>query len=121
VAYTSDESGRYEVYIQAFPNPGGKWLISAGGGSSPEWAPTGQELFYVAPGNKLMVVTLKMGADSVQPSAPHELFAMPGGSAYRVAADGKRFLISTPLESGAKPLQVIINWPPLLMKRVPAE
>jgi eukaryotic-like serine/threonine-protein kinase len=77
VAYQSDESGRYEIYLQAFPEPRGATRISTGGGQFPEWAPSGRELFYVSPDNKLMAVSLKIGGVSVQPSAPRELFPLP--------------------------------------------
>ncbi len=119
VAYTSDESGRYEVYIQSFPEPKRKWQISMGGGGSPEWGPAGDELFYIGPGNKLMSVKLKVGAESVEPSTPRELFSVAGP--YRVALDGKRFLVLAGSESGPPPLQLILNWPALLKKRTPPE
>lgn len=130
VAYTSDESGHNEVYVQAFPEPRGKWQISAGGGASPEWDPGGHELFYLAPGAKLMAVKLKMGVDSVEPSVPRELFSLPGegpssgapvDGAYRVAHDGKRFLVRTPVERGGQPLQVMVNWLAPLQKGASVE
>ena len=116
MAYSSDETGHHEVYVQAFPEPRGKWQISVGGGSSPEWDPGGQELFYVAPGSKLMAVKLKPGTDSVDPSAPRELFSLssdrnaPFDGIYRFAPDGKRILVRLPLARGALPLQVLVNW-----------
>jgi serine/threonine protein kinase len=55
LAYVSDESGRYEVYVQSFPGPGGKWRISSDGGTEPAWSPSGRELFY-RQGSKMMVV-----------------------------------------------------------------
>ena len=83
VAYTSDESGRYEIYVQSFPEPKRKWQISMGGGMLPQWGAGGQELFYVAPNGKLMSVKLKVGADSVEPSAPRELFSVCWRAATR--------------------------------------
>src|SRR6266852_2641152 len=77
VAYQSDQSGRYEVYIEAFPQPRGKKQISTAGGENPQWGSGGRELFYVSPDNKLMAVSLKLGADSVEPSPPRELFRLP--------------------------------------------
>jgi hypothetical protein len=94
-----------------------------GGGSDPQWGAGGQELFYVSPGSKLMSVKLKVGTDSIEPSAPRELFSMAGGyprelfsmaRGYRVAPDGKRFLVLRRNESGPQPLQIILNWPALL-------
>jgi hypothetical protein len=119
VAYQSDETGRSEVYIQAFPEPHGATQISTGGGQYPQWDAGARGLFYISLDNKLMAVSLKMGADTVQPSAPRELFPLPavddGWSPYDTAADGLRFLVRAVPEHGAsQPLTVIVNWPALL-------
>jgi tRNA A-37 threonylcarbamoyl transferase component Bud32 len=122
VAYQSDESGRSEIYVQAFPEPRGGTRISTGGGQFPQWGVDARELFYVAPDNKLMAVSLKLGADSVQPSAPRELFDLPtadtGFSPYEVAPDGQRFLVRATPQQASRPLTVIVNWPALLKKGV---
>jgi Tol biopolymer transport system component len=119
VAYVSDETGREEVNIQAFPEPRGKWSISTGGGRFPVWAQNGREVLYLAPDNKLMAVSLKLSADSVEPSAPRELFTVPwyltSDSPHDIAPDG-RFLVRAATETGSEPLQVIVNWPALLKK-----
>jgi eukaryotic-like serine/threonine-protein kinase len=120
VAYQSDETGRYEVYIQAFPEPRGKFQISTNGGRYPQWGAGGRELFYVSPDNKLMVASLVVGADSVEPSAPRELFPLPsvdiGWSPYDATADGQRFLVRAMPAQGGQPLDVIVNWPAVLKK-----
>ncbi len=117
VAYTSDESGRDEVYVQAFPEPRGKFQISTGGGRYPEWSPDGRELYYVSPDGKLMVAGIKVGADSLAAITPRELFALPPGASvlqpYAMAPDGKRFLVRAPA-GGSQPLEVVANWPTLL-------
>src|SRR5713226_6400317 len=59
VAYTSNESGQNEVYVQTFPSPGGKSPISTGGGNRPVWRRDGRELFYIAADGKLMAVEVK--------------------------------------------------------------
>jgi hypothetical protein len=119
VAYQSDVSGRYEVYVQAFPGPGDRTPISTGGGTYPQWSSDGHELFYVSPDNKLMAVKLQLGRNSVVPSAPSELFALPvtqiGWSPYDTAPDG-RFLVRATPKQVAQPLTVIVNWPALLKK-----
>jgi hypothetical protein len=69
VAYASDESGRTEIYVDAFPEACNKVRISTGGGDFPEWSPDGREVFYLAPGLKLMQVSLKRGRDSIEPSS----------------------------------------------------
>ena len=112
-------------YIQAFPEPRGKFQISTGGGQYPQWGAGGRELFYVSPDNKLMVVNLKLRADSVEPSAPRELFPLPvvdmGLPPYDTTSDGQRFLVrATPGQAG-QPLTVIVNWPTLLKKGAAAE
>ncbi len=119
VAYQSDETGRNEIYIQAFPEPKGKWQVSSGGGVYPRWSPGGKELFYLSQDNKLMSVALKLGVDSVDPSTPRELFPVSidtaiAGSPYAVSPDGRRFLVRSVAGHGAQPLQVIVNWPALL-------
>jgi DNA-binding winged helix-turn-helix (wHTH) protein/Tol biopolymer transport system component len=122
VAYQSDESGRWEVYVQSFPEPGGARRISTGGGQYPQWNANGRELFYVSGDNKLMAVSLRVEADSVEPSAPHELFPMlsePRGLLqipYDAAPDGRRFLVQGPDEQRAPALTVVVNWPALLRK-----
>jgi Tol biopolymer transport system component len=117
VAYMSTESGKPEVYVQAFPAARGKFQVSAGGGRFPKWGPGGRELFYISPNDKLMIVDLKLGADSVEPSAPRELFSLPTPTInfipYDVSADGQRFLVQAPPQQAA-PLTVIVDWPALL-------
>jgi Tol biopolymer transport system component len=123
VAYTSDESGRDEVYVQGYPEPRGKFQISTGGGAFPEWSPDGRELYYVSADGKLMAAGVKLGADSPAPSTPRELFAVMArkdASPYAVAPDGKRFLVLTPA-GGAQALEVVSNWPALLKKGAAAE
>jgi serine/threonine protein kinase len=125
VAYQSDESGRYEVYVDAFPHPRHKTMISKGGGTYPQWGAGGHELFYVSPDFRLMVVDLTLTADSVEPSVPRALFRLPavdiGYSPYDVTSDGQRFLVrATPEHGASQPLTVIVNWPALLKKETPA-
>jgi eukaryotic-like serine/threonine-protein kinase len=119
VAYESDESGRPEIYIDGFPQPGRKVRVSTGGGQYPEWGPAGRELFYVSPDLKLMAASLKIEGDSVEASAPRELFALPvfenGYDPYQVARDGQRFLVlALPEGQAPQPLTLISNWPALL-------
>ena len=124
VAYESDESGRYEIYIQAFPEPRKKRRISTGGGQSPQWGPGGRELFYVSPDGKLMVVSLKTVEGSLEPSSPRELFPAPptegANSAFDVSPDGQRILVRAQPQQASPPLTVIVNWPALLKKGAPA-
>jgi hypothetical protein len=121
VAYQSDETGRSEIYIRSFPEPGGKIQISTNGGQYPQWGAGGRELFYLSPDNKLMVVSLTIRAHSVEPSASRELFPLPsadlGWSPYNATADGQRFLVRATAAPAGQSLDVIFNWPALLKKR----
>jgi Tol biopolymer transport system component len=119
VAYESDETGRYEIYIRAFPEPRAKFQISTGGGQYPEWGAGGHELFYVAPDNKLMAADLTITPDAVKASTPHALFTLPvidnGWSPYDTI-DGQRFLVRAVPQQASPPLTVIVNWPALLKR-----
>jgi len=126
VAYESDESGRPEIYVDTFPEARNKVRISAGGGESPEWSPDGRELLYLSPDLKLMQVSLKRGSDSIEPSAPQELFALPiandGYCPYEIAPDGQRFLVrALPERQAGQPLTLIVNWPALMKKGATAQ
>lgn len=116
VAYISDESGRYEVYVQPFPATGGKWQISRNGGAQPVWRRDGRELFYLASDGTLTVVPVSSGV-AFEAGAPSPLLktviSQPTGirSQYAVSADGRRFLILAPAgESTGPSLTVVVNW-----------
>jgi hypothetical protein len=119
VAYQSDKTGRYEVYIQSFPERRVKVSISTGGGQYPQWGPGGRELFYVAPDNKLMVADLTITADRVRLSAERALFTLPlidnAWTPYDTI-DGQRFLVRSVSQQASPPLTVIVNWPALMKK-----
>jgi Tol biopolymer transport system component len=113
VAYQSDESGRYEIYIQSFPAPHGPHRISVQGGTRPQWGPGSRELFYQSLDNKVMVVNLTLGSDTVEASEPRTLFTIPPESFFEVAPDGRHFLVPMP-DPAPHPLNVIVNWPALM-------
>ncbi len=125
LAYVSNESGRDEVYVQAFPGPGGKWQISSDGGSEPVWSRDSRELFF-RNGEKMMVVQTTT-QPSFAASSPQVLFqgrfvpTRRGEAAYDVAADGQRFLMVR-REAGEAPVQlnVILNFVDELKRRVSA-
>jgi eukaryotic-like serine/threonine-protein kinase len=119
VAYESDESGRYDVYVDSFPEARHKVLVSIGGGRYPQWGLNGHQLFYLSPDGKLMEVGVMRSSDSIEISSPRELFALriieTGISPYEVAPDGQSFLVrATPENQAAQPLTLIVNWPMLL-------
>jgi eukaryotic-like serine/threonine-protein kinase len=119
IAYVSNESGTFQVYVQSFPPSGGKWMISTNGGIQPRWRRDGKELFYLAADRKLMVVDVKEDANKFEAGSPQALFEMHvsvglgpiGTSSYEVTRDGQRFLVNTPgEESSPSPLTVVLNW-----------
>jgi eukaryotic-like serine/threonine-protein kinase len=117
LAYDSDETGRYEVYVQTFPKPGGKWEVSTQGGEYPVWSHDGDELYFLGADGRLMVATVKTGADgSFEATAPKALFQTHTEERpFAVSKDG-HFLIATPVSQSGAPISVIVNWPSLLKK-----
>jgi eukaryotic-like serine/threonine-protein kinase len=126
LAYISNESGRYEVYVQPYPGPGGKWQISTEGGTEPAWNPNGREIFY-RNGNKMMAVDIATQPNFTAGKA-HMLFEGPYVPTaltfpnYDVSPDGQRFLVLKPVEQEqAAPTQinVVLNWFEELKQKVP--
>jgi serine/threonine protein kinase len=116
VAYESDESGRFEVYVQNFPTGGNRWQVSANAGGSAWWRSNGTELFFYSFNDqKIMTVALKPGSTS-QASPPRELFTVPGvipNGRFIASRDGESFLLPVQQEPRLT-LSVILNWPTLL-------
>jgi len=117
IAYESDDSGSYEVYVQPFPASGAKWQISSGGGMQPRWRHDGKELFYLAPNKKLMAVDVNLGNGTLEAGVPKVLFqtrviGYPGPrNSYECSADGQRFLMnSLQSDAGLIPVTVMVNW-----------
>jgi Tol biopolymer transport system component len=124
IAYVSLESGRPEVYVQAFPGPGGKWQISTDGGNRPLWARDGRELFYLR-GDALMSVAITT-RPAFTASVPRSLFqrGAAGGfveTNYDVTPDGQRFVMAQGSEQEHAPTQLtlVLGWLGELDRRVP--
>jgi len=125
MAYRSNESGRAEVYIQAFPPSGGKWQISSSGGIEPQWRADGKELFYTTLQDpaRIMAVDIASANGAIQAGLPHVLFEvrLPLGALrnrFVATRDGKKFLAIVPPEQKAvNSFTVILNWPSLLKKQ----
>jgi Tol biopolymer transport system component len=125
IAYASDESGRYEIYVQAFPDPSTapKTTVSTGGGIQPQWRGDGRELFYLRSDGTLMAVAVRTQG-TFAPGAVTALFktALPTTiTGYRMdyvpSADGQRFVMKVPVENARPPsITVVLNWPALLQK-----
>jgi Tol biopolymer transport system component len=114
VAYNSIESGRWEIYVAAFPTFVDKRQVSANGGCQPQWRKDGKELFYLTLEGKLMAVDLKAGK-ILQTGVPQVLFQTPAivspiNSQYGVMADGKRFIFREPVGEANAPITVVLNW-----------
>jgi Tol biopolymer transport system component len=128
IAYVSNESGRYEIYVQPYPGPGGKWQISTDGGEMPAWNPKGRELFY-RNGDKQMAVEITTqpafaaGSPKVLFEKRYERTTGPGPN-YTVAPDGQRFLMikaSDQPQSSATQINVVLNWFEELKQKVPVK
>ena len=116
MAFTSDRSGQYEVYVRPFPPGEGEWAISNAGGTQPRWRADGKELFFIAADGMMMAVPVKAapGAKpSLEAGVPLALFdahaVNDGWFEYDVAADGSRFLINTTGASGATPALTVVT------------
>ena len=124
VAYETNEAGRFEIVVQPFPEPSGKWQVSTGGGTQPRWRADGKELYFVAPDEKLMAASVTTTGTTFSAGTPVPLFPVtlaPGLGAnnqqYAVSRDG-RFLINQPVEeSTTAPITLILNWHPGLSAR----
>jgi Tol biopolymer transport system component len=116
VAYQSNESGVFEVYVTTFPQPSGKWQVSVGGGAEPQWRHDGQELFYVEGNRRIMAVEVRAGPGTFETGVPRFLFetSLIIGSyrnRYSVTRDGQRFLtITRPDVAAIPPINVVVNW-----------
>ena len=107
LAYSSDESGRREVYVSRFPEMSGRMAISSGGGGRPLWRRDGGELYFLTPDNRVMAVSMTPSGAS----PPAQLFQAPlFSSLYAPAPDGSRFLIATPAPStDVVPMELVLN------------
>ena len=117
VAYHSNETGRYEVYVREFGSSkdsvatGGKWIVSKEGGGNPVWREDGKELLYNDHDRKLMSVSVD-STRTFQAGTPRELFQIPAVANLRSATgDLKRFLIPVAVERKApQGFTVVLNW-----------
>ncbi len=117
LAYVSDESGRREIYVRPFPNVDeSRWLVSAGGGTEPQWSHSGRELFYRS-GNNDMVAVAILAGPTFSRSEPKVLFSLRGYPAipnhpnYGVGPDDQRFIMIQ-IEEGdvESDVVLVLNW-----------
>ena len=119
VAFESNESGPWEIYVQSFPRPGAKVRISTNGGRQVRWRRDGAELFYVALDGMLMSVPVDPAAGRAGFGTPVPLFETRlaptlaiGRQQYVVTADGQRFLMLTAGDAPPPPITLLLNWRP---------
>ena len=113
VAYTSDESGRHEVYVRPFPDGDGQWRVSTAGGNFPRWRGDGREIYYLAADNTLMAVPVAGTPAGFNAGSPESLFnanlpPVPGYP-YAVTGDGRRFLVNAEVGAPTSVI-VVVNW-----------
>jgi eukaryotic-like serine/threonine-protein kinase len=120
VAYQSNESGRFEIYVRPFPGPGGQWQISTAGGITARWGAGGKEVEYIGPDGTLMAAPIAVNGATIEPGRPVALFRtrivgggtdINFGANYDIARDG-RILINTVLDDAASPITLLMNWRP---------
>jgi serine/threonine protein kinase len=128
LAYQSNETGRDEIYVQAFPTPGangqpnGRWQISNTGASDMKWRDDGRELYYESLDGRMMALAIQTDAKGVYAQAPRELFPMTSDVAvvhsFDATPDGQRFLVlGTPRGAGnGAQLRVVTNWQAVLQR-----
>jgi serine/threonine protein kinase len=118
IAYMSAESGQPEVYVQRFPGPGDKWLVSTAGGGWPRWRADGRELFYLAPDTSVVAVPVDGRGARFDVGAGRPLFKVRlrplvrlDAYPYDVTSDGQRFLINTFAEEAtSSAITLVVNW-----------
>ena len=121
LAYTSNESGRFQVYVQTFPLSTRKWQVSTDGGYEPRWRGDGREIYYLSEDRKLMAVAVGAGPSFAVPKTLFQTRVPEGISSRRThyvpSSDGQRFLVNTQsLDASPSPITVVLNWQAELKK-----
>ncbi|MBI1788916.1 MAG: hypothetical protein HYR60_15375 [Acidobacteria bacterium] len=115
IAYGSNESGRWEIYLASFPGFADRRQVSNNGGAQVLWRGDGKELFYLTLDGKMMSVDVKAGATAIETGIPKVLFETrlrpaPTIEQYAVTSDGAKFFLAEPIEEMQKPMTVELNW-----------
>ncbi len=113
IGYTSNESGRLEVYVTRFNGPKGRWQVSTNAGSFPSWRRDGKELYFMNPQGAIFAVPILETGESIHVGSPTQLFqanVSAVGVSYDVTADGKRFLVNISPEQEQTALVLVTNW-----------
>ncbi len=119
VAYSSDASGRYEIYVRSFTGTA-QFQVSNGGGAQARWRGDGKEIYYATSDGKMMAASVEAGGETFQAEAPRVLFEArallgvsgsgPQGYIYDVTRDGQRFLVIDRGDGGGRSLTLVTNW-----------
>jgi len=126
VAYASDESGRMEIYVASFLEPGRRYRVSSGGGGHPRWSHDGRELFYLVGGKTMTAVSVKSEGPDLAFGSPQPLFdarvemlvnAIMRPSKYDVSADGRFLITVRASDKPPPPLVLVLNWAEQLKPR----
>lgn len=116
VAYhSSDRGSRTEIFVETFPNPGGRWQVTTGGGADPVWRADGRELFFMSPGGKVSAVDVERTATGVRFGPARVLFTVPKVHTdvrrFAPFPDGRHFIVLTDAERPApQHMTVLMNW-----------
>jgi len=118
VSFTSNESGRNELYVVPFPGPGGKYQISAGGAQGGGFFKGGREILYGTPDNDVVSVDVKVTPSGLEVGPPKKLFGVPSASALTITPDGEKFLLALlPQGTAAPRVALVTNWTAGLEKK----
>ncbi|MBN2316607.1 MAG: PD40 domain-containing protein, partial [Sedimentisphaerales bacterium] len=113
IAYTSDESGRWEVYVEPYPGPGPKFMVSTEGGFQPVWSRDGKELYYRSR-NKIIAATIETDSEfkinRLEPLFEGQYLFRVDHRDYDVAPDGRFLMIRDPEETKPLGIHVTLNW-----------
>jgi Tol biopolymer transport system component/predicted Ser/Thr protein kinase len=120
LAYMSDESGQFEVYIRSIANSGAWWQVSKSGGSVPLWRRDGKEIYFISQRRKVTAVDIKASPSGIEIGAEHELFDLDAHGPAQVTdvtADGSKFLVFVAPAGLTQPVTMVTNWDSELMKK----
>jgi eukaryotic-like serine/threonine-protein kinase len=117
LAYASNETNRFEVFVQPFPTTGAKWQISQAGGHQPQWSRDGRELFYVTPDRRIIAVSVNASGATFAPGRQTVVAETritgwernAQGSQYAFSPDGQRFLVIDAADT-VRPISLVLNW-----------
>ena len=113
---SSNDSGRYEVYLTPSPGPGRRWQLSRDSGMFPQWSADGSEVVFSQQNGMLMAAEVIKGGDTIQAGAIESLFRIhpprPDGTSFALAPDGERILVwSNKQQQTETVVNLVVNWP----------